>query len=100
GIAEGSGPPGRDPSENVPAVQASASCDRSRARAAPRVAVLALGRVHQPEVHAHRVLLVVRPQAEGVVAQVLAGLDVVLVSVGPVELDLLALVRNRVDTGL
>ena len=32
--------------------------------------------------------MVVRPQAEGVVPQVLTGLDVVLVLVGPVERDL------------
>ena len=62
--------------------------------------MLALGGVHQPEVHAHRLLVVVRPQAEGVVAQVLAGLDVVLVRVGPVELDLLALVGDGVDARL
>ena len=35
-------------------------------------------------------------RSEGVMAQVLAGLDVVLVRVGPVEPDLLALVGNRV----
>ena len=64
------------------------------------VAVLALGGIRQPEVHAHRLLVVVRPQAEGVVAQVLAGLDVVLVLVGPVERDLLALVGDGVDARL
>ena len=64
------------------------------------VAVFALGRIRQPEMHAHRLLIVVRPQAEGVVAQVLAGLDVVLVLVGPVELDLLAFVGDGVDARL
>jgi hypothetical protein len=33
--------------------------------------VLALDGVGQPEVQAHRLLVVIRPQAEGVVAQVL-----------------------------
>ena len=64
------------------------------------VAVLALGGVRQPKVHAHRLLFVVRPQTEGVVAQVLACLDVILVLVGPVERDLLALIGDCVDTGL
>jgi len=64
------------------------------------VAVLALSGVHQPEVRAHGVLRVVRPQAEAVVPKVLAGLDVVLVRVGPVQLDLFALVGDRVDAGL
>jgi hypothetical protein len=36
-------------------------------------------------------------ELERVVAQVLAGLDVVLIVVGPVELDLLALVGDGVD---
>ena len=62
--------------------------------------MLALGGVRQAEVHAHRVLVVVRPQAESVVAQVLAGLDVVLVLVGPVERDFLALVGDGIDTRL
>ena len=50
--------------------------------------------------YAHRFLAVVRPQAESVVAKVLAGLDVVLVFVCPVERDLLALVGDGVDAGL
>lgn len=39
-------------------------------------------------------------QLEAVVAEVLGGLDVVLVGVGPVELDLLALVRDGIDARL
>ncbi len=52
--------------------------------------------------HAHRVLSFrcFGPQAEGVVAQVLAGLDVVLVLVGPVQGDLFAFIGDGVDTGL
>jgi len=64
------------------------------------VAVLAFGRIHQPKMHAHRVFLGIWPQAKGVVAQVLARFDVVLVGVGPVELDLLALVGDGVDAFL
>ncbi len=64
------------------------------------VAVLALGGVRQLEVDAHRVRFIFRAQAEGVVAEAFAGLDVVLVRVGPVELDLLALVGDGVDAGL
>ena len=62
--------------------------------------MLALGGVRQPEVHAHRLLVVVRLQPEGVVAQVLARLDVVLVLVGPVKRDFLALVGDGVNTRL
>jgi hypothetical protein len=62
--------------------------------------VFTLGSVRQAEVHAHRLLVVLRPQAEGIVTQVLTGLDVVLVAVGPVELDLLALVWDSVDARL
>ena len=43
---------------------------------------------------------VLGPQPESVVAQVLAGLDVVLVRVGPMELDLLAFIGDRVHAGL
>src|SRR5919197_1331001 len=64
------------------------------------VTMFTLGSVHQAEMHEHRFLVVVRPQAEGIVAQVLAGLDVVLVAVGPVELDLLALIGNGIDARL
>ena len=64
------------------------------------VAVLAFGSIHQLEVYAHGLLLVGRPQAESVVAQVLVRLDVVLVLVGPMERDLLALVGDCVDAWL
>jgi hypothetical protein len=47
--------------------------------------------------HAHGVLPVFGPQAEGVVAQVLARLDVVLVGIGPVQLHFLALVGDGID---
>jgi hypothetical protein len=48
-------------------------------------------------VDAHGLGRIVGLQPEGVVAQIFTGLDVVLVTVGPVEFDLLALIRDRVD---
>jgi hypothetical protein len=60
--------------------------------------VLILSRVRQAELYAHRALLVLRPQPEGVIAQVLAALDVVLIAVSPVELDLLTLIRNGINS--
>ena len=62
--------------------------------------MLALDGVRQPEVHPHGFLVVVRPQAEGIVAQVLIGFDVILVAVGPLELDLLALIGDGIDAWL
>ena len=62
--------------------------------------MLTFGSIHQLEVYAHGLLLVGRPQAESVVAQVLVRLDVVLVLVGPMERDLLALVGDGVDAWL
>jgi len=61
------------------------------------VPVLALGGIHQGEVHPHGMGLVVGAEPEGVIPQVLAGLDVVLVAVYPVQPDLLALVGQGVD---
>ena len=62
--------------------------------------MLRLGCIHQPEVHAHRILRIVRPQTERVIAKVLAGLYVVLVAIGPVERDLLSFIGNGVNTRL
>ena len=59
-------------------------------------AVFALRRINQLEMDPHLVRRVVRPQQKRVVAQGLVGLDVVLVSIRPVELDLLTFVRNRI----
>ena len=64
--------------------------------------MLAFGGVHQLEAHAHGIFAFARIglEAEGVVAQVFAGLDVVLVLVGPVQRDFLALVGDGVDARL
>ena len=62
--------------------------------------MLALGGVRQAKVHAQGLLIIIWPQTESVVAQVFAGLDVVVVLVGPVESDLLALVGDGVDARL
>ncbi len=70
------------------------------ARRLLHVAMLAFGGIDEPEMHAHRVRGVFRSQAERVVAQILAGLDVILIRVGPVEFHFLALVRDGVHAGL
>ncbi len=64
------------------------------------VAVLALGGIRKPEVDPHRIALGLWAEPERVVLQVFGRFDVVLVGVGPVELDLLALVGNRVNAVL
>ena len=48
--------------------------------------------------HAHGFGGIIRFQPKGIVAQILAGLDIVLVPIGPVEFDFFAFVGDRVDT--
>src|ERR1700730_11496068 len=64
------------------------------------IAVLALSHVRQTETDTHSVFDITWPKSEGVVAKILTCLDVILVAVGPVELDLLTLIGNRIDIGL
>ena len=62
--------------------------------------MLSLGRIHQLEMHSHGLGRIIRPKAESVVAQILAGLDVVLIRIRPMEFDFFTFIGNRVHAGL
>src|ERR1035438_350179 len=62
--------------------------------------MLTFGGINNAEVYTHRALGVVWTEAEGVVAQVFARLNVVLIAICPVERDLLALIGNGVHPRL
>ena len=60
--------------------------------------MLAFGGIHKAEMHPHWVLGIVWAKAERVVAQVFASLDVVLISICPVERNLFAFVGDGINT--
>src|SRR5690606_23200068 len=64
------------------------------------VRVLAFIRIDEAEVDPQRMVELPRVDDEGVVAEAIGCLDVVLIRARPVELHLLAFIRNSVDPGL
>src|SRR5688572_18102669 len=66
----------------------------------PHISMLAFGSVYESKANTQRICAIVGPQPEGVISQVLAGLNVVLICIGPVKLDFFALIRHRVYAGL
>ena len=53
--------------------------------------------IYQSKMHAHGFGRVVWPQTKGIIAQIFAGFDVVLVVVGPIEFDLFTVVGDSIS---
>ena len=61
--------------------------------------MLALSGIDKSKMDAHRIGSIFWAQPECVIAQVFARLNIVLIVIGPVELDFFAFIRNSVHTG-
>ena len=64
------------------------------------VAMFTLDCINQAKVNTHGVSRIARPERKGVITKILARLDVILITVGPVKFDLLPLIGNRINTWL